>query len=74
MQVPVWILDGGFGVDVDDGGFDGLGDTREFVVMLVDGGHAQLRRIGAVHGIGASRVGENGADQQHQSHGDRSYK
>ena len=66
------VLDGGFGVDVDDGGLDGLGNAIEIVVMQMDGGNAELRRITAVHVVGAGRVGEDGADDQHQGHGDGS--
>src|SRR5215470_2939414 len=38
--LPVRILDGGFSVDVDHGGFERLGNLRKGVGKLLRGGHA----------------------------------
>ena len=65
-HAAMWVLDGGFGVDVDHGGFDRLGHAGKFIVVLARGRHAQAGRIAAVHRVGASGVGEHRADDQHQ--------
>ncbi len=73
-QVLVRVLDDRFGVDIDHGGFDGLGYLGELVFMLARGRNTEFGRVRAVDALGARSKGDNRANQQHQRDRDRGHK
>src|SRR6266511_5590765 len=66
------ILNGRFGVDIDHGGLNVLGHAGKLVIVQPRRRHTQAGRVAAVDIGCAGRIGEHGANHQHQRNRDGS--
>src|SRR5579863_5219265 len=63
----VWVLDGGFSINVDDGGFELLGNLGELIGKLLRRGNGQRRGVSGggslLTFLAANGLGNHGADE-----------